>query len=110
MHHRAQKFAIAGHHRFNLFQCPVTVLSGHGSIFSWLLFHSNRNPLATSQGRVNLDGHSRLSPPRGRATEIGQMEERLMERVVGQEMLSGARAPAFTTRIVLSAPSSCSAQ
>ena len=31
-HHRAQKIAVFGYHRFDLAYCPVTILSGHGSI------------------------------------------------------------------------------
>jgi transposase len=35
-----QKFAILSHHRLDLFQGPVTVLPGHGSILSLVVSHS----------------------------------------------------------------------
>ena len=38
-HHWAQKIAIFCHPRFDLGCTPVTILSGHGSILSWL-FHA----------------------------------------------------------------------
>ncbi len=38
-HNRTQKLAVFGHHRFDLSGRPVILLSGHGSIFSWL-FHA----------------------------------------------------------------------
>jgi hypothetical protein len=43
-HNRAQKIAVFGHHRFDLTGRPVTILSGHGSIFSWLLVAPNCLP------------------------------------------------------------------
>jgi sterol desaturase/sphingolipid hydroxylase (fatty acid hydroxylase superfamily) len=39
-HHRAQKLTILGHHRFDLLQSPVSSLSGHGSILSLVVHHS----------------------------------------------------------------------
>jgi hypothetical protein len=40
VHHRAQKLVILAHHRFDLFKSPVTLLSGHGSILSLVVSHS----------------------------------------------------------------------
>ena len=59
------------------------------------------------EGRLELDRHSGFTPPRGRTSRSSKMEERLMERVVGQAQAikpcrtpSGAHARVFRTKTV----------
>jgi hypothetical protein len=56
-HHRAQKLVILSYHRFDLFKIPVTVLSGHGSIFSLVVSHSQLLTMTSLFAEPSADYH-----------------------------------------------------